>query len=247
MLVIPAIDLKGGKCVRLVRGKLNKETIYSKDPIKIAKRWVREGAERLHVVDLDGAFQGKPVHLELVGRMAQELSVPIEFGGGIRDFAILRKVLGRGVRYAILGSRALSLDFLKRASQEFGERIIVSLDTRRGRVLTEGWVKEAPVEAKDLATDVSSIGVRTLIFTDAGRDGTLEGVNINLMRDFVISVQVDTIVAGGISSLEDVRKILKLRDSGVIGIIVGKALYTGRIKLPEAIKLARPGRITYGA
>lgn len=247
MLVIPAIDLKGGKCVRLVRGRLDKETIYSKDPIEIARRWVREGAERLHVVDLDGAFQGKPVHLGLVGRMAQELSVPIEFGGGIRDFAILKEVLGRGVRYAILGSRALSLDFLKKACQEFGDRIVVSLDTRRGRVLTQGWVKEAPVEVRDLAKDVSSTGVRTLIFTDAGRDGTLQGVNTSLMRDFAASVSANTIVSGGISSLEDLRKILELGDLGVIGIVVGKALYTGRIKLPEAIKLVRSSRITQGA
>jgi len=238
-LIIPAIDLKGGKCVRLVRGKLNKETIYSKDPIEIARRWVREGAERLHVVDLDGAFQGKPVHLELVGRMAREVKVPIEFGGGIRDFAILKEVLEEGIKYAILGSQALSSDFLEMACKGFGDRIMVSLDTRRGRVLTEGWVRETAVEAGDLARNISRRGVGTLIFTDVDRDGTLEGANINLIRDFATSAGVDTIVSGGISSLEDVRKILKLRPLGVIGMIVGKALYTGRIRFREAIRLAK--------
>jgi len=239
LLIIPAIDLKGGKCVRLVRGKLNKETIYAKDPIEIAKRWIREGAERLHVVDLDGAFQGKPVHLELVGRMAREVKVPIEFGGGIRDFAILKEVLEEGIKYAILGSQALSSDFLEMACKGFGDRIIVSLDTRRGRVLTQGWVKETAVEAGDLARNISRRGVRTLIFTDVDRDGTLEGVNINLIRDFATSAGVDTIVSGGIASLEDVRKILKLRPLGVIGMIVGKALYTSRIRFREAIRLAK--------
>ena len=238
-MIIPAIDLKGGKCVRLVRGKLNKETIYSKDPIEIARRWVKEGAERLHVVDLDGAFQGKPVHLELVGRMAREVKVPIEFGGGIRDFAILKEVLEEGIKYAILGSQALSSDFLEMACKGFGDRIMVSLDTRRGRVLTEGWVRETAVEAGDLARNISRRGVRTLIFTDVDRDGTLEGANINLIRDFATSAGVDTIVSGGISSLEDVRKILKLRPLGVIGMIVGKALYTGRIRFREAIRLAK--------
>ncbi|TET29423.1 1-(5-phosphoribosyl)-5-[(5-phosphoribosylamino)methylideneamino]imidazole-4-carboxamide isomerase [Candidatus Aerophobetes bacterium] len=239
MLIIPAIDLKEGKCVRLVRGKLSKETIYSKDPIEIARKWVREGAERLHVVDLDGAFQGKPVHMELVGRMAREVRVPIEFGGGIRDFAILKEVLEEGIEYAILGSQALSSDFLEMACKEFGGRIMVSLDTRRGRVLTQGWVKETGVEVGDLARDISRMGVRTIIFTDVGRDGTLKGVNINLIRDFATSAGVDTIVSGGISSLEDVRKILKLRHLGVIGMIVGKALYTGRIKFREAIRLVK--------
>jgi phosphoribosylformimino-5-aminoimidazole carboxamide ribotide isomerase len=238
-LIIPAIDLKGGKCVRLVRGKLNKETIYSKNPLEIAKKWVREGAKRLHVVDLDGAFQGKPVHLELVGRMAQEAGVPIEFGGGIRDFAILKEVLEEGIEYAILGSQALSLDFLRIACKEFGNRIMVSLDTRRGRVLTQGWVKETDVPVWDLARDISRAGVRTIIFTDVGRDGTLAGVDINLIRDFVTSAGVDTIVSGGISSLEDVKKILKLEHLGVIGMIVGKALYTGRIKFREAVGLVK--------
>ena len=238
-MIIPAIDLKGGKCVRLVRGKLDKETIYSKDPIEIAKRWVIEGAERLHVVDLDGAFQGKPVHLELVGRMARETGVPIEFGGGIRNFAILKEVVEEGIKYAILGSQALSSDFVRTACKEFGESIIVSLDTRRGRVLTEGWVKDTAVEVGDLARDISGTGVRTLIFTDVTRDGTLEGVNINLIKDFAASVQVDTIVSGGISSLEDVKKILTLRDLGVIGMIVGKALYTGRIRFRAAIRLVK--------
>ena len=239
MLIIPAIDLKGGKCVRLVQGKLSKETIYSKDPTEIARRWVRKGAKRLHVVDLDGAFQGKPVHLKLVGRMAREVKVPIEFGGGIRDFAILKEVLEEGIKYAILGSQALSSDFLKMACKEFGDRIIVSLDARRGRVLTEGWVKDTGVEVRDLARDISGTGVKTIIFTDVGRDGTLEGANIDLIRDFATSAGVDTIVSGGISSLEDVRKILKLGHLGVIGMIVGKALSTGRIKFREAIRLVK--------
>ncbi len=148
-------------------------------------------------------------------------------------------MLEEGIKYAILGSQALSSDFLRVARKEFGDRIMVSLDTRRGRVLTQGWVKETGVGAGDLVRDISRMGVRTVIFTDVDRDGTLEGVNINLIKDFATSAGVNTIVSGGISSLEDVRKILKLGHLGVIGMIVGKALYTGRIKFREAIRLVK--------
>ena len=236
MLIVPAIDLKEGRCVRLWQGKKERQTIYSEDPLAVARAWVETGAQRLHVVDLDGAWEGRPRHLNLVERMAREVDVPLELGGGIRDFSILRKIFEKGIDYAILGSCALSLTFMERACREFGSKIIASVDTREGKVMVEGWEKETSIQASQLAKDLARVGVSTIIFTDVTRDGTLKGVNVEAVRDFVKAANVDVIVSGGISSLEDVKKIAKLANLGVTGMIVGKALYTGEIKLEEAVK-----------
>ncbi|MFQ6066771.1 MAG: 1-(5-phosphoribosyl)-5-[(5-phosphoribosylamino)methylideneamino]imidazole-4-carboxamide isomerase [bacterium] len=239
MLIIPAIDLKQGRCVRLWQGKKERQTIYSEDPLAVARGWVEAGAERLHVVDLDGAWEGRPHHLNLVERMAREIDVPLELGGGIRDFSILSNIFEKGIDYAILGSCALSLEFMERACREFGNRIIASVDTRDHKVVVEGWEKETFIQATDLAKDLARVGVSTLIFTDVTRDGTLRGVNFEAVRNFVKEVGVDVIVSGGISSFEDVKKIARLTNLGVTGMIVGKALYTGEIKLEEAMRFLR--------
>ncbi len=236
MLIVPAIDLKEGRCVRLWQGKKERQTIYSEDPLAVARGWVEAGAQRLHVVDLDGAWEGKPRHLGLVERMAREVNVPLELGGGIRDLSILRKIFKKGIDYAIVGSRALSLTFMERACREFGSKIIASIDAKNHKVVVEGWEKGTSIQARHLARDLARVGVNTIIFTDVTRDGTLKGVNVETVRDFVKGVGVGVVVSGGISSVEDVKKIAKLAHLGVTGMIIGKALYTGEIKLEEALK-----------
>ena len=239
MLIIPAIDLKEGKCVRLWQGKRDKEIIYSNDPLAIAKLWAGEGAPRLHIVDLDGAFSGKPKHLKLVEKIRRAIRIPLEFGGGIRDIATLKQVLETGVDFAILGSRALSLDFVKECVQDFGNRIIISLDSREGRLAIKGWEEKTFIEVKNLARDLKNVGITSIVFTDIKKDGTMEGVDIKVIKDFLKGINLNVIVSGGISSLEDIKKIINLKDKSVMGIIIGKALYTGEIKLEEALKLAR--------
>lgn len=238
MLIIPAIDLKGGKCVRLWQGKEDKETVYSEDPLAVAKMWVKKGAQRLHIVDLDGAFRGKPVHLEIVEKIAREVDVPIEFGGGIREKAILDDVFARGVDYAILGTRALSFDFVKDACLKFEGKIIISIDTRQDKILAEGWKKESSLKVEELVKGLVGLGVKTIIFTDTTRDGTLKGVNTKLIQEFLeIVVNVKVIIAGGVASLADIRKLAGLSGRGPAGVIIGKALYDGRVKLEEALAI----------
>jgi len=237
VLIIPAIDLKGGRCVRLWQGKEDKETVYSEDPLAVARMWVKKGAQRLHVVDLDGAFRGRPVHLEIVEKIAREVDVPIEFGGGIRGKAILDDVFTRGVDYAILGTRALSFDFVRDACSEFGDKIIVSIDTRRDKILAEGWEKESSLRPEELVKGLVGLGVKTIIFTDITRDGTLRGVNIKLIQEFLEIADVKVIIAGGVASLADIRKLAELGGRRSAGVIIGKALYDGRVKLEEALAI----------
>jgi len=235
VLIIPAIDLKGGRCVRLWQGKEDKETVYSEDPLAVARMWVEKGAQRLHIVDLDGAFRGKPIHLEIVEKIAREVDVPIEFGGGIRKKAILDDVLTIGVDYAILGTRALSFDFVRDACLKFEDKIIISIDTRQDKILAEGWEKESSVKSKDLVKGLVKAGVKTIIFTDITRDGTLRGINIKLIQEFLEIADVKVIIAGGVASLADIRKLTELGGRGPAGVIIGKALYDGRVKLEEAL------------
>ncbi len=237
MLIIPAIDLKGGRCVRLWQGEEDKETVYSEDPLAIARMWVEKGAQRLHIVDLDGAFRGKSVHLEIVEKIAREVDVPIEFGGGIREKAILDDVFSKGVDYAIIGTRALSFDFVRDVCLEFGDKIIVSIDTSRDKILAEGWKKESSLKAEELVKGLVGSGVKTIIFTDITRDGTLRGVNIKLIQEFLEIADVEVIIAGGVASLADIRKLAGLSGRGPAGAIIGKALYDGRVKLEEALAI----------
>jgi len=235
VLIIPAIDLKGGRCVRLWQGKEDEETVYSEDPLAIAKMWVKKGAQRLHIVDLDGAFRGKSVHLEIVEKIAREVDVPIEFGGGIREKAILDDVFTRGVDYAILGTRALSFDFVRDACLKFEDKIIISIDARQDRILAEGWEKESSLRPEELVKGLVGSGVKTIIFTDITRDGTLRGVNIKLIQEFLEIADVKVIIAGGVASLADIRKLAELGGRRPAGVIIGKALYDGRVKLEEAL------------
>ena len=237
MLIIPAIDLKRGRCVRLWQGKEDKETVYSEDPLAVAKMWVKKGAQRLHIVDLDGAFRGKSVHLEIAERIAKEVDVPVEFGGGIREKAILDDVFNKGIDYAILGTRALSFDFVRDACLKFEDKIIVSIDMRQDKILAEGWKKESSVKSEDLIKDLVKAGVKTIIFTDITRDGTLEGLNIERIQGFLETTNAEVIIAGGVASLADIRKLTELGGRGPTGVIIGKALYDGRVKLEEVLAI----------
>ncbi|MBE0477811.1 1-(5-phosphoribosyl)-5-[(5-phosphoribosylamino)methylideneamino]imidazole-4-carboxamide isomerase [Candidatus Aerophobetes bacterium] len=238
MLVIPAIDLKGGKCVRLWQGIKDKETVYSHEPLQVAKLWIDKGAKRLHIVDLDGAFSGIPQHLPVAESIKKSFSITLQYGGGIRTLKILKGVFEKGINFAIIGTKALSKSFLQNAIDKFGERIIISIDCKEDKLALEGWEKETSIEIQEFARNVTDIGIKTIILTDITRDGTLRGVNIELIEDFLKNVNCNLIVAGGISSLEDIKWMKKLEDKKIKGIIIGKALYTGAIKLEEALKIA---------
>ncbi len=239
MLVIPAIDLSEGQVVRLARGDMNEKTVYSDDPVAIARRWADEGAQILHVVDLDGAIGGQLANLDAVADILAAVSVPVELGGGLRTVKDVRRVLGIGVQWAIMGTAALrDLRELEGALAEFGDRIIVGIDARDGKVAVEGWTEGSEVEAAGFAREMERLGVARLICTDIATDGMLTGPNLAAMQEFCEAVEIPVIASGGVSSVEDVRALRELEPLGLLGCIVGRALYTGDLSLPEAIAAA---------
>ncbi len=242
MMVIPAVDIKGGKCVRLTQGKAEQETVYAQDPIEMARRWEERGAARLHVVDLDGAFQGQMVNLEVVKGICGGVRIPVQLGGGLRSVRDIRTAFEAGVRWVILGTAAVSDQaFLKAAVRLYRDRLMVSLDVRDGRVFTEGWVTGTGVEVGEVAREVRRLGVRTVVVTDISRDGTLEGVNLELIHK-VLDSGLKVIAAGGVSSLEDIRSLGDLSERGLVGVIIGKALYSGAVDFKEAFRFGEGSR-----
>ncbi len=242
MIVIPAVDIKEGRCVRLVQGRRDRETVFSDDPVEMAVRWEQEGAGWLHVVDLDGAFRGAPTNLDVVGRIAESVGVPVQLGGGIRDIASVERVLGVGVRRVVLGTAAYrDPDLVRQACASFPGRVAVGLDVKRGSVAVSGWEQVTERRATEGAAELEGVGVSTLIYTDVERDGMMEGPNLAGLRDLLAVVRVSVIVSGGIESLDSVRAIVALRSDRIAGMIIGRALYEGSISLPEAIALAREG------
>lgn len=239
MLIIPAIDIKDGCVVRYVQGRLDKK-VYSRDPVKTARHWVKQGAKLIHVVDLDGAFSGKPRNLGAVKDILKSVDVPIEFGGGVRSAAIIKDLLGSGVHRVILGTMAAqNKDFLKGVLKKFKERVVVSIDTKAGRVLTKGWqAAHGNTEALKFALSLKTMGFKEVIYTDILKDGTLKGPNIQAVKGLLKETGLRVIASGGISSLNDIRRLKLLEKKGVIGIIIGKALYEGRFTLTEALKLS---------
>ena len=239
MLIIPAIDLKDGCVVRLVRGKLDDVKVYSKDPLKTAKHWVKQGAALIHIVDLDGASTGVAKNLDIVKRIIGEISVPVEFGGGIRDISTIETLCGLGVSRVVLGTKAVEdTDFLKEVFLKFKDKVIVSIDAKDGKVLIKGWQEEYKnLEAVTLAEILKDIGFNELIYTDVSKDGTLSGPNIKGIKALLNATGMKVIASGGISSLEDISKLCELKEKGVTGIIVGKALYEEKFTLPQALKL----------
>lgn len=237
MRLYPAIDMIDGKCVRLVQGDYRKKTTFSEDPLAVAQRWQEEGGDLIHLVDLDGAKSGDMPNFDIVCRIASELKIPIEIGGGIRDMHAVEKYLEHGVERVILGTAAIkNPDFVKEAVKEYGKRIVVGIDAKDGMVAISGWEEVSKVSALSLAKQMEQLGVATLIYTDIATDGMLKGPNFTAMQEMAEYVALDVVASGGVSSLKDLERLSK---TGVEGAIIGKALYTGHIKLPEAVSLCQ--------
>jgi len=242
MLIIPAIDLSEGQVVRLARGDMKQKTVYSDDPVAIARRWADEGAQLLHVVDLDGAISGKLANLDAVANIVEAIDIPVELGGGLRTVADVQDVLELGVQWAIMGTAALSMHTrseVEDAIDKFRDRIIVGIDARDGKVAVEGWTAGSDVEAVQLAQQMEQLGVERLICTDIATDGMLTGPNLSAMRQFCAAVDIPIVASGGVSSVKDVKALRELEPQGLLGCIVGRALYTGDLALPEAIAAAQ--------
>lgn len=234
MLIIPAIDLKDGKCVRLKQGRADDAVVYSGDPVAMARRWVEEGAKYLHVVDLDGAFQGRPAHTEVIGQIVRAIDIPVEVGGGLRTDEDIRALLAVGVKRAIVGTRAWAEpEALQRLVEQFGGQLAVGIDARGGRVQVKGWVETTEQLATDLARKAESMGVECIIYTDTSKDGMMAGVNVRAMDEMCCAVSCSVIASGGVTSRADAEALRGLKRSNLVGAIVGKALYEGRVTLKE--------------
>lgn len=233
MQVIPAIDLRQGRCVRLFQGDPGQQTVYSDDPVRVARRWQEEGATLLHLVDLDGAFAGRPGNLTVIREVCRALSIPVEVGGGLREIRDMESALQAGAARIILGSSALQKEVVSEAVSRFGpDRVIVGLDARSGRVAVDGWVRTTDLSAFDLALTLREAGIEEIIYTDIRRDGTLSGPNLEELRRMA-ATGLRIIASGGVSQLQDIRDLGAI--PGVAGVIVGKALYDGALSLREAI------------
>ncbi len=240
MLVIPAIDIKGGRCVRLKQGEMSKETVYSEVPEEMAVKWYEKGAERLHLVDLDGAVEGKAVNKEVIRGIVGAIPIPIQLGGGIRDMETIETYLKLGINQVILGTVAYkNPEFLTQACKEFAGRIILGIDARKDRVAVEGWTEETDMTVAEIAKRFENIGISAIIYTDIHRDGMSTGPNVEATKILAQTVETPVIASGGISGIDDVAKILSLAEYGVIGMITGRALYRGTLDLVDAIKLTR--------
>jgi len=238
VLILPAIDLRKGRCVRLIRGDVRDETVYSKEPVSMAKLWQLKGAQYLHVVDLDGAITGEPQNLEHVFAIVKALKIPVEFGGGVRDFETLKMILDKGVRRVILGTSAAQDEkFFRKALDKFGDRIVVGIDAKDGYVALKGWVEMSKRKAVDFARDMQAMGVKRIIYTDIKKDGMLQGPNLKACKEMACALKIPVIASGGVTSLRDVDKLRTLERHGIEGAIVGKALYSGAMDLKEAVKV----------
>lgn len=240
MIIIPAIDLKEGKCVRLEQGLMDKATVYSIDPATTAKHWEAQGAEILHVVDLDGAFAGAPKNFSAISEIRNAVKMPIEVGGGIRDMTTVRKLVSLGIDRIILGTAAIqNPDFVQAACTVFPGKIIVGIDAKDGMVAIKGWAEVTQVTAVDLAKQMQRYGVIAIIYTDISRDGMLSGPNIEATRKLAESLDIPVIASGGVSTIKDIQNLLEIQHAGVQGVVVGKSIYTGSLNLKQAIALAR--------
>ncbi len=239
MLIIPAIDLRGGKVVRLFQGKFDQEKVYSSDPVKVAKHWAKQGAKLLHIVDLDGAASGKPQNLAVVKEIIAAVGMGLEFGGGVRDLETLTKVFSLGVERVVLGTKAVAdALFLKAAWKKFGEKVIVSIDAKNAQVLVRGWKTGSAKSVFTFAQELKKIGFEQLIYTDISKDGTMAGPNIKAIKELLKVSGLNVIASGGVADLKDLLKLKRLEKQGVIGVIIGKALYEGKFSLTEAIKIS---------
>ncbi|KRH98099.1 MULTISPECIES: 1-(5-phosphoribosyl)-5-[(5-phosphoribosylamino)methylideneamino]imidazole-4-carboxamide isomerase [Cylindrospermopsis] len=244
MEVIPAIDLLEGRCVRLYKGDYAQSQVYSHNPVETAKMWADQGATRLHLVDLDGAKAGRVVNLSAIEAITNAVSIPIEVGGGIRDRSSVIQLFSLGVQWAILGTVAVEQpDLVQGLCEQFPHQIMVGIDARNGLVAIRGWLETSQILAPQLATQMQELGAAAIIYTDINRDGTLQGPNLEALRGLTSAISIPVIASGGVGSVTDLLTLLSLEHQGVTGVIVGKALYTGDISLPEALRAIGPGRI----
>ena len=240
MLLIPAIDLKEGKCVRLRQGRMEDDTVFSDDPVAVAGRWVEAGAKRLHLVDLDGAFAGKPRNAEVIHAIVEAYpEVPVQIGGGIRDEDTIEAYLEAGVQYVIIGTKAVSEPhFVRDVALEFPGHIIIGLDAKDGKVAIDGWSKLSRHDVIDLAQKFEAQGVSAIIYTDISRDGMMQGVNVEATAKLARAVNIPIIASGGITNIDDIRALGTVAHEGITGAITGRAIYEGTLDFAEAAKLA---------
>ncbi|PHS75784.1 MAG: 1-(5-phosphoribosyl)-5-[(5-phosphoribosylamino)methylideneamino]imidazole-4-carboxamide isomerase [Porticoccus sp.] len=239
MLIIPAIDLKDGECVRLRQGRMDDSTVFSSSPLETAARWVDAGARRLHLVDLNGAFAGEPVNGEVVTAIAKAYpNLPIQIGGGIRNAETIEAYLKAGVQYVIIGTKAVKEpEFVTEMCKQFPGHIIVGLDAKNGRVATDGWAKVTEVLAADLAKRFEADGVSAIVYTDIDRDGMMQGVNVDATVAMARASSIPVIASGGITNMDDIVALNKVADQGILGAITGRAIYEGTLDVAEAQRL----------
>lgn len=243
MIVIPAIDLKEGKCVRLEQGLMDKDTVFSDNPGAQARAWQDQGAELLHIVDLDGAFAGEPKNRSAIEAILGSITIPAQLGGGIRDLATIEAYLSLGLSRVIIGTAAQRNPALvEEACRKFPGQIVVGIDAKNGMVAVQGWAEVTDVTAIDLAKKFEGFGVSAIIYTDISRDGMMQGVNIDATRQLAEAISIPVIASGGLSTLADIENLMAIESSGVVGAITGKAVYTGAIDLAEAVALTKRGR-----
>lgn len=237
MKIYPAIDIKDGKCVRLLRGSFDDVTVYGDNPAEMARKWESLGGEYIHVVDLDGALKGHGVNAESIKKICKAVNVPVQTGGGIRSISDIEAKLECGISRVIIGTKAVSdADFVKDAVKRYGDKIVIGIDAKDGMVAIEGWEKTSEYRAVEFAKKMEGIGVKTIIYTDIATDGTLMGPNVDAMREMVNNTNMDIIASGGIGNIEHIKALIP---TGVEGVITGRALYTGNINLCDAIKAGK--------
>ncbi len=240
MIILPAIDLKEGRCVRLEQGLMDKDTVYNDDPAAQARMWQEQGGEYLHIVDLDGAFAGVPKNRSAIKSIVEAIDVPSELGGGIRDMETIEAYLGLGINRVILGTVAKeNPELVKEACHRFPGQIVVGIDAKDGLVAVRGWADVTEKKATEMAKEMEGFGVEAIIYTDISRDGMMQGPNIEATRALAEAISIPVIASGGLSTLEDIRRLLEIESSGVTGVITGKAIYSGAIDLREAVALTR--------
>ncbi|MFC1814387.1 1-(5-phosphoribosyl)-5-[(5-phosphoribosylamino)methylideneamino]imidazole-4-carboxamide isomerase [Thermodesulfobacteriota bacterium] len=238
MIIIPAVDIKNGKCVRLSQGRMDAETIFSHNPAAMAKKWEDEGAQLIHIVDLDGAIEKSPRNRNSINNILARVNVPVQVGGGIRDIDTIRMYLDLGVNRVIIGTEAIrNPDLVKESCKLFSNQIVVGIDARDGLVAIEGWTQTTRIKAVDLARQFEDIGVAAINFTDIYRDGMQTGPNITATRQLAEAVTIPVVASGGVSVIEDIINLMSLESAGVVGVITGKALYSGTLDLKKAIEI----------
>lgn len=239
MIVIPAVDLKEGKCVRLSQGDFGRATVYADDPAEMAEKWQKEGAKRIHIVDLDGSLAGSPKNAPQIAAIVRAVSLPVQLGGGIRNMETIESYLAMGVRWVILGTAALRDEkFVREACRAYKGRIILGIDAANGKVAVQGWTEETSESPADLAGRYEQEGIAAVVYTDIRRDGMGTGVNVEATKALAQSISIPVIASGGVGGIEDIKKLREIEKYGVFGVIVGKALYSGALSLPLAMEEA---------